>query len=144
MHDRERYFHLLAIWSSTWLTVVKLRDKLASYSENGVRVEVGVTSLEYVSGERFIAWRLDHEVHMRRAHRATVRGGKQCSHRSIPWDRIGRRLDGPDEILSILVGVEVTATVDLRGLLVLHIVEPMLIGLLDLDERVSDRLACER
>lgn len=144
MHDVEGDNHVLAIWSDARLTVFKVRDKLAFYSENGIRVEIWIAIFEDVSSELFMSRCLDHKVNMRRAHRATVRCVKQLSYRSVLWDRIGCRPDGPEKILSFLVGVEVTATIDLRGLLLLHIVETILIGLPDFDECVWNRLACGR
>ena len=119
----------------------KLVIKELLYAENGIRVEVGICFLEDVSCERFVSRRRDHEVHMRRTHRATVRGVKQLAYRSILGNRIGRGFDGPEEVFSFRVGVEVTTTINVLVLLLLHIVETMLIGLPDFDECIGNRLA---
>ena len=70
----------------------------------------------------------DHEVQVRRPHRASPGGVEQVADGAVVRDRVGRRGDCPEAVATLFVAVQVGASLaHLAG--VLHVVPPLVVGL---------------
>ena len=83
-------------------------------------------------------------MHVGRAHRAAAGRREHVAHRAVGRDRVGLGLHGPEPVAAVVVRVQVPAAARLVEVFVLDVVEAVLVGLPDVEQRAGDRLAVGR
>ena len=118
-------------------------DELLLDAEHDVAVEVVGALLEQVGDQRLVARHVDQEVHVRRAEVADVGSRDQVADRAVHRDRVAERRDGAHAVAAVLAGRVLGAQPGLVDVGVLRLVEPVVVGLPQVEHRARHRGAVE-
>jgi hypothetical protein len=120
--------------------LVEVDDQGRLDPEHGIVVEVVAAGHEDVGDQRAVARRADHEVEMGGPHRAALGRPQELADGSVVGDRVGRRSHAPEAVAAVVTREQVRAATG-GAVLVLHVVEPRVVGFPDLEARAGDRAA---